>query len=111
MPYTGNPERDRTVTMDLALPVGLLYVVVHARGQAIAAFQAAALEYTAAPTARHALPETVYAHSAASFWLISSLWHIKSFLLIPELFLVDSRWIIPYGIRLVKSDFLCCGQQ
>jgi hypothetical protein len=50
MPYTGNPERDRKV-VDLALPVDFLDVVVHGRGQAIAAFQAAAFEYTAATPA------------------------------------------------------------
>jgi hypothetical protein len=64
----------------LALPVDLLDVVIDARGQAIATLQAAALEDVTATTGRHALPETVNAHSAADFGLVSSLWHGYFFL-------------------------------
>ena len=51
MPCTGNPERDRMAAMGLALPVDPLNVIVHGRGQAIAAFHAAALEHAAATAA------------------------------------------------------------
>jgi len=76
----GNLERDRRAVVGLALPVDLLDVVIHTRGQAIAALQAAAFEDITATTGRHTLPETVHAHSAADLGLVSSLWHGYFFL-------------------------------
>jgi hypothetical protein len=63
------------------LPPGALDVFVGPRGQFVAAFEAAALEHSAAVRSGHALAKSVHAHAAADLGLIRSLNHSDCFLI------------------------------
>ena len=51
-------------------------------GKFVAAFKAAALEYSASIGGSHALAETVYTHAAANLGLVCSFYHSKYFLIV-----------------------------
>lgn len=50
-------------------------------GKFVAAFKAAALEYSASIGGSHALAKTVYTHAAANLGLVCSFYHSKYFLM------------------------------
>jgi len=64
---------------ELALPVGLLGVAVHANREEIAAFGTAAFYHISATPGRHSFSKPMDAHPMAHLGLVGSLWHLLSF--------------------------------
>ena len=90
----------------LAVPVGLLDVVVHPNTKRFAAFSAASLQHVSAAPGGHAGPESVHTDAASYFGLVCSFYH-----LFPLSGLKDKcrhrsrdkcRAIIPYRLYLVN---------
>ena len=73
-------EREETCNRgELALPVGLLGVVVHHNREAMAAFGSSAPDHISATPGGHSFSKPMDAHPTANLGLIGSFWHVLSF--------------------------------